>query len=69
MNGRASGRRELSKRGKRTSTYRRVVMANVNGRSVIAGHKARSKRRERVTRIHGAKKLLHLEPATRRRTA
>ena len=37
-------------------TYQCVVTANVNGRSVIAGHKARSKRRERVTRIHGAKK-------------
>jgi hypothetical protein len=36
MNGRASGKRELSKpkRGKKPSTYRRIVTGNVNGKSV-----------------------------------
>src|SRR6266576_3540527 len=35
MNGTASKKRELSKRGKKASTYRRVVTGNVNGRSVV----------------------------------
>jgi mannose-6-phosphate isomerase-like protein (cupin superfamily) len=35
MNGRASRKRELSKRGKKPSTYRRIVTGNVNGRSVV----------------------------------
>jgi len=35
MNGSASRKRELSKRGKKASTYRRVVTKNVNGRSVV----------------------------------
>jgi mannose-6-phosphate isomerase-like protein (cupin superfamily) len=35
MNGRASSKRELSKRGKKPRTYRRVVTENVNGKSVV----------------------------------
>jgi hypothetical protein len=35
MNGTASKKRELSKRGKKPSTHRRIVTGNVNGRSVI----------------------------------
>jgi hypothetical protein len=35
MNGTASKKRELSKPGKRPSTYRRIVTGNVNGRSVV----------------------------------
>ena len=35
MNGRASSKRELSKRSKKPSTYRRVVTENVNGKSVV----------------------------------
>jgi hypothetical protein len=35
MNGSASRKRELSKRGKKASTYRRVVTKNENGRSVV----------------------------------
>ena len=34
MNGRASRKRELSKRGKKPSAYRRIVTGNVNGKSV-----------------------------------
>jgi mannose-6-phosphate isomerase-like protein (cupin superfamily) len=35
MNGSASRKRELSKRDKKPSTYRRVVTKNVNGKSVV----------------------------------
>src|SRR5467141_4430812 len=35
MNGRTATKRELSKRGKKPSTYRRVVTENVNGKSVV----------------------------------
>ncbi|MCU1311185.1 MAG: hypothetical protein JWO20_2310 [Candidatus Angelobacter sp.] len=35
MNGAASKKRELSNRGKKPSTYRRVVTENVNGKSVV----------------------------------
>ena len=35
MNRRDSTKRELSKRGERPSTYRRVVTANVNGKAVV----------------------------------
>jgi len=35
MNGAASKKRELSKRGKKPSNYRRVVTENVNGKSVV----------------------------------
>ena len=35
MNGTASKKRELSKRGKKPSTYRRLVTENVNGKSVV----------------------------------
>jgi hypothetical protein len=35
MNRTASKKRELSKRGKKPSTYRRIVTRNVNGKSVI----------------------------------
>ncbi len=35
MNGRASGKKELSKRSERPSSYRRVVTANVNGKGVL----------------------------------
>ena len=35
MNGRASSKKELSKRGERSSTYRRVVTVNVNGKAVV----------------------------------
>jgi len=35
MNRRDSTKRELSKRGQRPSTYRRVVTANVSGKSVV----------------------------------
>src|SRR5712671_4854974 len=35
MNRAASKKRELSKRGKKPSTYRRVVTENVNGKSVV----------------------------------
>jgi len=35
MNRRDSTKRELSKRGERPSTYRRVVTANVSGKSVV----------------------------------
>src|SRR5260370_32770678 len=35
MNGTASKKRELSKRGKKPSTYRRIVTGNVNGKAVV----------------------------------
>ncbi len=35
MNGRASKKRELSMRGKKPSTYRRIVTGNVNEKSVV----------------------------------
>jgi hypothetical protein len=35
MNGTISKNTELSKRGKKSSTYRRVVTENVNGKSVV----------------------------------
>ncbi len=35
MNGTASKKRELSKRGKKLNTYRRIVTENVNGKSVL----------------------------------
>ena len=35
MNGRPSRKRELSKRGKKPSTYRCVVTENGNGKSVV----------------------------------
>jgi hypothetical protein len=35
MNGTASKKRELSKRGKKPSTYRRLVTENVNGKSAV----------------------------------
>jgi hypothetical protein len=35
MNGTASKKREVSKRGKKPSTYRRIVTENVNGKSVV----------------------------------
>jgi mannose-6-phosphate isomerase-like protein (cupin superfamily) len=35
MNGRASRKKELSRRGEKPSTYRRVVTENVNGKSVV----------------------------------
>jgi len=35
MNGTASKKRELSKRDKKPSTYRRIVRGNVNGKSVV----------------------------------
>jgi len=35
MNGRASRKKELSTRGEKSSTYRRVVTENVNGKSVV----------------------------------
>ena len=35
MNGRASRKRELSKRGNKPSTYRRIVTGNVNGKSAV----------------------------------
>ena len=35
MNGTASKKRELSKRGKQPSTYRRIVTGNVNGKSIV----------------------------------
>jgi hypothetical protein len=35
MNGRASRKKELSKRGEKSSTYRRVVTESVNGKSVV----------------------------------
>jgi mannose-6-phosphate isomerase-like protein (cupin superfamily) len=35
MNGRASRKKESSKRGERPSNYRRVVTANVNGKSFV----------------------------------
>jgi mannose-6-phosphate isomerase-like protein (cupin superfamily) len=35
MNGTASRKRELSKRRKKLSTYRRVITGNVNGKSVV----------------------------------
>src|SRR6266478_1661549 len=35
MNGRASKKRELTSRGKKPSTYRRIVTGNVNGKSVV----------------------------------
>ena len=35
MNGTVSGEKELSKRDKKPSTYRRVVTGNVNGKSVV----------------------------------
>ncbi len=35
MNGTASKKRELSKRHKKPSTYRRIVTENVNGKSVV----------------------------------
>jgi mannose-6-phosphate isomerase-like protein (cupin superfamily) len=35
MNGTVSKKAELSKRGKKTSTYRRIVTGNVNGKAVV----------------------------------
>jgi hypothetical protein len=35
MNGTTSKKREVLKRGKKPSTYRRIVTGNVNGRSVV----------------------------------
>jgi mannose-6-phosphate isomerase-like protein (cupin superfamily) len=35
MDGRASRKRELSERGKKPSTYRRIVTRNANGKSVV----------------------------------
>ena len=35
MNGTVFKKRELSKRGKKPSTYRRVITGNVNGKSVV----------------------------------
>jgi hypothetical protein len=35
MNGTASKKRELSKRSKQPSTYRRIVTANVDGKSIV----------------------------------
>jgi hypothetical protein len=35
MNGTASKKRELPKRGKKPSTYRRIVTGNVNGKSIV----------------------------------
>jgi hypothetical protein len=35
MNGTFSKKRELSKRGKKPSTYRRIVTGNVNGKAVV----------------------------------
>jgi hypothetical protein len=35
MNGTSSKKRELSKRGKKPTTYRRIVTENVNGKSVV----------------------------------
>jgi len=35
MNGTASKKRELSKRSKKTSTYRRIVTGSVNGKAVV----------------------------------
>ena len=35
MNATASKKRELSKRGKQPSTYRRIVTGNVNGKSIV----------------------------------
>jgi len=35
MNGTASKKRELSKRGKKPNTYRRLVTGNVNGKSIV----------------------------------
>ena len=35
MNGRTSRKKELSKRGKKPSTYRRIVTGNVNGKSGV----------------------------------
>ena len=35
MNGTASTNRELSKRGRKSSIYRRIVTGNVNGKSVV----------------------------------
>jgi mannose-6-phosphate isomerase-like protein (cupin superfamily) len=35
MDGRASKKRELSERGKKPSTYRRIVTGNANGKSVV----------------------------------
>ena len=35
MNGRGSRKKELSKRGKTPSTYRRIVTENVSGKSVV----------------------------------
>jgi mannose-6-phosphate isomerase-like protein (cupin superfamily) len=35
MNGRASKKKELPERGKKASTYRRIVTGNANGKSVI----------------------------------
>ena len=35
MNTTAPKKRELSKRGKKPSTYRRIVTGNVNGKSVV----------------------------------
>lgn len=35
MNGTASKKRELSKRDKQPSTYRRIVTGTVNGKSIV----------------------------------
>jgi mannose-6-phosphate isomerase-like protein (cupin superfamily) len=40
MNGAISKKRELSKRGKKPSTYRRIVAGNVNGKAVVRSDEA-----------------------------
>jgi mannose-6-phosphate isomerase-like protein (cupin superfamily) len=40
MNGTASKKKELSKREKKPSTYRRIVTGNVNGKSVVQSDEA-----------------------------
>ena len=40
MNGTASKKRELSKRGKKPSIYRRIVTANVHGKAVVRSDEA-----------------------------
>ena len=39
MNGMVSKKRKLSKRGKKPSTYRRIVTGNVNGKAVVQSDK------------------------------
>ena len=40
MNGTASKKRELSKREKKPSVYRRIVTGNVNGKAVVRSDEA-----------------------------